>query len=63
MAKLGLQSRLVLIAMLVLGAGLGAVGWGLDRSFEKAVFAGAEDRLRAVVYSLLSAARERDDRL
>ena len=63
MAQLGLQSRLVLIAMLVLGAGLGAVGWGLDSSFEKAVFAGAEDRLRAVVYSLLSAARERDDRL
>ena len=63
MGKLGLQSRLVLIAMLVLGAGLGAVGWGLNRSFESAVFAGAEDRLRAVVYSLLGAARERDDRL
>ena len=63
MAKLGLQSRLLLIAMLVLGASLGAVGWGLDSAFEKAVFAGAEDRLRAVVYSLLSAAREHDDSL
>ena len=63
MAKLGLQSRLVLIAMLVPGAGLGAVGWSLDQSFEKAVFGGAEDRLRAVVYSLLGAAREDDDRL
>ena len=63
MGKLGLQSRLVLIAMLVLGAGLGAVGWGLNRSFESAVSAGAEDRLRAVVYSLLGAARERGDRL
>ena len=63
MRKLGLQSRLVLIAMLVLGAGLSAVGWGLNRSFESAVFAGAEDRLRAVVYSLLGAAREQGDRL
>lgn len=57
---MGLQTRLLLIAALVLSACLGAVGWIQDRSFKAAVRTGAAEQLRAVAYGLLAAAAERD---
>ena len=57
--RLGLQARLALVATLVLMAGLGAIGWMLDRSFNAALRTGAEDHLQAVVFGLLGAAQER----
>lgn len=57
--RLGLQARLALVATLVLVAGLGAIGWMLDRSFNAALRTGAEDHLQAVVFGLLGAAQER----
>ena len=56
--RLGLQSRLLTITALVVGTCLGGVGWVLDRAFNAAVLAGAEEQLRAVAYGLLSAAEE-----
>ena len=61
--RLGLQARLALVSTLVLMAGLGAIGWMLDRSFNAALRTGAEDHLQAVVFGLLSAAQERDGKL
>ena len=61
--RLGLQARLALVSTLVLMAGLGAIGWMLDRSFNTALRTGAEDHLQAVVFGLLGAAQERDDGL
>lgn len=60
---MGLQTRLLLIAALVLSACLGAVGWIQDRSFKGAVRNGAADQLRAVAYGLLAAADDRDGQL
>ena len=60
---MGLQTRLLLIAALVLSACLGAVGWIQDRSFKAAVRNGAADQLRAVAYGLLAAANDRDSQL
>lgn len=58
-----LQVRLALVATVVLIAGLGAIGWTLDRSFNAAVRTGAQDHLRAVVFGLLGAAQERAEGL
>ena len=57
---MGLQTRLLLIVALVLGAGLVGVGWGQDRSFKATVRAAAEDQLRTTAYGLLAAVDERD---
>ena len=56
--RMGLHVRLALVAVLVLIAGLGAIGWILDRSFTAAVRAGAQEHLQAVVFGLLGAAQE-----
>ena len=61
--RLGLNVRLALVAVLVLIAGLGAIGWILDRSFTAAVRAGAQEHLQAVVFGLLGAAQEQADGL
>lgn len=57
--RLGLHVRLALVATLVLIAGLGAIGWILDRSFNATVRTGAQDHLQAVVFGLLGTAQER----
>lgn len=60
---MGLQTRLLLIVALVLGTGLGGMGWSQDRSFKATVRAGAEEQLRTIAYGLLAAADERDGSL
>ena len=60
LAAVGLQTRLLLVTVLVLTVGLGAVGWMLDRSHKAAVRAGAAEHLRTAAYGILGATDERD---
>ena len=58
LATASLQSRLLLVTVLVLAVGLGAVGWMLDRSHKAAVRTGAEQQLRTIAFGVLGAADE-----
>ena len=58
MRAASLQSRLLLVTVLVLAIGLGAVGWMLDRSHKAAVRTGAEQQLRNIAYGVLGAIDE-----
>lgn len=60
LAAASLQSRLLLVTVLVLAFGLGAIGWMLDRSHKAAVRAGAERELRTIAYGIFGAADEQD---
>ena len=51
--KAGIQTRLLLITTVVLGAFLSLAGVVLDRSFRVSVLNGAEEQLKLVIYSLM----------
>jgi len=53
--KAGIQTRLLIITTVVLGAFLSLAGVVLDRSFRASVLDGAEEQLRLVIYSLMGA--------
>lgn len=61
--KTGIQSRLLLTTTLVLSSFLFLAGFVLDRSFQESIRESARDQLELVIYSLMGAALEFDDRL
>ncbi|MEM7217213.1 MAG: ATP-binding protein [Pseudomonadota bacterium] len=61
--SLGLQTRLLLLTLLVLGASLSLAGWVLDRSFRASIEAGAREQLELVVYAVMGALEEADSGL
>ena len=61
--KLGIQSRLLVLEILVLVLGLSAAGWVLDRSFQASVRASAEEQLRLLVFSLMGSVEDIDGTL
>ncbi|MCZ6641105.1 MAG: ATP-binding protein [Gammaproteobacteria bacterium] len=61
--KTGIQSRLLLTTTLVLSSFLFLAGFVLDRSFQESIRESAKDQLELVIYSLMGAALEFDDRL
>jgi len=61
--NLGLQSRVLILSLLVLGTSLSLAGWVLDTSFRASIMAGAEEQLRLVVYSIMGAVDENDEGL
>lgn len=59
--KAGIQTRLLVTTILVLGTSLSLAGVVLDRSFQASVIAGAQEQLRLIVYSLMGALDEAGD--
>ena len=59
--KAGIQTRLLVTTILVLGTSLSLAGVVLDRSFQASVIAGAEEQLRLIIYSLMGALDEAGD--
>ncbi len=60
---LGLRNRLLLTTTLVLGGGLAATGWVLDRSFAASLETGAREQLKLVIYGLIGVAEDSGDSL
>ena len=56
--KLGLQSRLLILTLLVLAFSLGLTGAVLDASFRASNTASAEQQLELVIYSVMGAVEE-----
>lgn len=63
MRKPGLQSRLLILTLLVLGVSLGLTGWVLDASFRASNVAAAQEQLELVIYSVMGAVEEAEDGL
>lgn len=63
MKRLGLQSRLLILTLLVLGFSLGLTGAVLDASFRASNLAAAEEQLELVIYSVMGAVEEGDSGL
>jgi len=63
MSKLGLQSRLLILTLLVLAASLGLTGAVLDASFRASNLAAVEEQLELVIYSVMGAVEEAEDGL
>ncbi len=63
MKQLGLQSRLLILTLLVLGASLGLTGVVLDASFRASNIVAAEEQLELVIYSVMGAVEEVDSGL
>ena len=63
MPKLGLQSRLLILTLLVLTFSLGLTGAVLDASFRASNTASAEQQLELVIYSVMGAVEEAEDGL
>jgi len=61
--KLGLENRLLILTLLVLGVSLSLAGWVFDRSFRASILAGAEEQMRLVIFSVMGAVDEDDDGL
>ena len=59
--KAGIQTRLLVTTILVLGTSLSLAGVVLDRSFQASVIAGAQEQLRLIVYSMMGALDEAGD--
>lgn len=56
--RLGLQSRLLILTLFVLGASLGLTGVVLDSSFRASNLAAAEEQLELLIYSVMGAVEE-----
>ena len=63
MFKPGLQSRLLILTLLVLAVSLGLTGAVLDASFRASNLAAAEQQLELVIYSVMGAVEEAEDGL
>jgi len=63
MRKPGLQSRLLILTLLVLAFSLGLTGAVLDASFRASNTAAAEQQLELVIYSVMGAVEEAEDGL
>ncbi len=63
MKRLGLQSRLLILTLLVLGVSLGLTGAVLDASFRASNLAAAEEQLELLIYSVMGAVEEVDSGL
>ena len=63
MKRLGLQSRLLILTLLVLGGSLGLTGWVLDASFRASNQVAAEEQLELIIYSVMGAIEEADSGL
>ena len=59
--KAGIQTRLLVTTILVLGTSLSLAGVVLDRSFQASVIAGAQEQLRLIIYSLMGALDDAGD--
>ena len=63
MNRLGLQSRLLILTLLVLAGSLGLTGWVLDASFRASNVAAAEEQLELIIYSVMGAVEEAESGL